>query len=328
MLQATYIFSSSKWEDVPTGKIRRMTRKKIIFSLLLLYTVGCSALPEAEFAAPVEDEIQQQPYISATQTMAVEESTAPEVTLTPTEDTRLAPDDWQNWPIVPEVTETAREIYRKGIAMGNNPRAFSKVGDCQNVKQSFLGFFDHPGRYDGLTGIDDLQDTIENFQGYFDRDGQSTQYGFNAAAVLSPLWADPDICLPDETPLECELRINRPTFVLISLEFWFSGRTPEVFELYMRQIIDYTITQGAVPILATKADNIEKDHSLNLTTAQLAYEYDIPLWNWWAAAQPLGDHGIDPYRDGFHISVEAWNMRSKTFLQTLDHLWKGLRNIS
>ena len=312
---------------IHTGKIGAMTRKKSIFSLLLLYTIGCSAQLEPEFAAPVGDEMHSQPYVSATQTMIVEGSAAPEVTLTPTEDTRLTPDDWQDWPVIPEVTETAREIYRKGIAMGNNPRAFSKVGDCQNVKQSFLGFFDHPGKYVGLTGIDDLQDTIENFQGYFDRDGQSTQYGFNAAAVLSPLWADPDICLPDETPLECELRITRPTFVLVSLEFWFSGRTPEVYERYMRQIIEYTIAQGSVPILATKADNIEKDHSLNLTTARLAYEYDIPLWNWWAAAQPLWNHGIDTYRDGFHISVQAWNMRSKTFLQTLDYLWKGLRDI-
>ena len=95
--------------------------------------------------------------------------------------------------------------------------------------------------------------------------------------------------------------------------FWFEGRNPDTYERYMRQIIEYTMAQGAVPILATKADNIEKDQSINLTTAKLAYEYDLPLWNWWAAAQPLGDHGIDPYRDGFHISVAAWNERSKTF---------------
>ncbi len=306
-----------------------MTRKNIIFSLLLIFTIGCSAQSEPEFAVPVGDETQQQPYVSATQTMIVEGSAAPEVVLIPTEDTRLDPDDWKNWPVIPEVTGAAREIYRKGIALGNNPRAFSKVGDCNNVKQSFLGFFDHPGKYAGLTGIDDLQDTIENFQGYFDRDGQSTQYGFTAASVLTSLMQESDICLPDETPLECELRITRPAFVLVSLEFWFSGRTPEVYERYMRQIIEYTIAQGAVPILATKADNIEKDHSLNLTTAKLAYEYDIPLWNWWAAAQPLGDHGLDPYRDdNFHLTVEAWNIRSKTFLQTLDHLWKGLHDIS
>ena len=141
-----------------------MKRKKIIFSLLLLYAVGCSTQPEPEFAVPVGDETHSQPYVSATQTMIVEESAAPEMTLTPTEDTRLTPDDWQEWPIIPEVTETAREIYRKGIVMGNNPQAFSKVGDCQNVKQSFLGFFDHPGKYEGLTGIDDLQDTIKETQ--------------------------------------------------------------------------------------------------------------------------------------------------------------------
>jgi hypothetical protein len=279
-------------------------------------------------AAPVTEESPVHPDNVSSETQEPEEINMPTATIETTKDARLLPEDWQNWPIIPEVTHTAREIYQQGIAMGNNPHAFSKVGDCQNVKQSFLGFFDHPGKYEGLTGIEPLADTIENFKGYFDRDGQSTQYGFNAAAVLSPLWADPDICLPDETPLECELRITRPSFVLISLEFWFEGRTADVYERYMRQIIEYTISQGVVPILATKADNIEKDHSLNLATAQLAYEYDIPLWNWWAAAQPLGDHGIDKDRDGFHITVQAWNIRSKTFLQTLDHLWKGLREIS
>ncbi|REG05359.1 hypothetical protein [Pelolinea submarina] len=298
--------------------------------LVLVFSACTVAEPATTFATPLSEDVQSQPYLHATQTAAVEETQAAEddsAQATPTSETSLPPEDWMEWPVVPEVTDTAREIYRKGLAMGNNTHAFSKVGDCQNVRQSFLGFFDHPGKYEGMSGIGDMQDTINNFKGYFDRDGQATQYGFNAAAVLSPLWADPDVCLPDENPLECELRITRPTFVLISLEFWFAGRTPEVYERYMRQIIEYTMAQGAVPILATKADNVEKDYSLNLTTAKLAAEYDLPLWNWWAAAQPLGDHGIDPYRDGFHISVAAWNVRSKTFLQTLDHLWKGLKDM-
>ena len=290
--------------------------------------VGCASEQVVNSVMPSNETPQVQSDVVAANTAESDDLETSEVPIEATEDTRLLPEDWQEWPIIPEVTDTAREIYQQGIAMGNIPNAFSKVGDCQNVKQSFLGFFDHPGKYEGLTGIEDLGDAIENFQGYFDRDGQSTQYGFNAAAVLSPLWTDPDICLPDETPLECELRITRPTFVLISLEFWFEGRTSDVYERYMRQIIEYTISKGAVPILATKADNIEKDHSLNLATAQLAYEYDIPLWNWWAAAQPLGDHGIDKDRDGFHITVQAWNIRSKTFLQTLDHLWKDLRDIA
>lgn len=305
-----------------------MKKCRPINFLIILLLSACTAQPTLDFATPVGESDQSEPYLRATQTAAAAGVAATgTVEATPTEEGRLAPEDWMEWPVVPEVTETAREIYRKGIAMGNNPKAFSKVGDCQNVREAFLGFFDHPGKYKDMKGIGAMQDTINNFAGYFDRDGEATKYGFNAAAVLSPLWADPEVCLPDETPLECELRITRPSFVLISLEFWFEGRTPDTYERYMRQIIEYTMAQGAVPILATKADNIEKDHSLNLTTARLAYEYDLPLWNWWAAAQPLGDHGIDPYRDGFHISVAAWNVRSKTFLQTLDHLWKGLKDI-
>ena len=301
-------------------------KKTISLLILFLLTAACAAQPTPEFATPQEAD--DGTYLTATRTVSAQESAQPQVASTPTQDARLTPQEWRDWPVIPEVTHTAREIYRQGQTLGNNPRAFSKVGDCQNVKQAFLGFFDHPGKYESMEGIAELEDTIEQFSGFFDRDGQATQYGFNAAAVLSPLMADPDICLPDETPLECEVRITRPIFALVSLEFWFEGRTSDIYERYMRQIIEYLIANGVVPILATKADNIEKDHSLNLTTAELAYEYDLPLWNWWAAAQKLADDGIDPDRDGFHITVEAWNIRSKTFLQTLDHLWEGLNGVA
>lgn len=305
-----------------------MKKSKFLLITLIIVLSACAPKPSETVENPASVEKPAETYMQETQTAVTGGDDVPSITEElPTAEPRLAPEDWRDWPVIPEVTDTAREIYSKGIAMGNDPHAFSKVGDCQNVHQSFLGFFDHPGQYEEMSGITKSQDTIDNFSGYFDRDGQATQYGFNAAAVLSPLWADSEVCLPDENPLECELRITQPTFVLISLEFWFAGRNSDVYELYMRQIIEYTISQDAVPILATKADNVEEDHSINLVTAQLAYEYDIPLWNWWAAAQPLGDHGIDPYRDGFHISVEAWNVRSKIFLQTLDNLWEGMQDI-
>jgi hypothetical protein len=95
----------------------------------------------------------------------------------------------------------------------------------------------------------------------------------------------------------------------------------------MRQIIDYAISRGILPILSTKADNVEGDQSINLATAKLAYEYDIPLWNWWRAAQSLPNHGLDPNRpDGFHISQEfAWPERSFTALQSVDAVWRAVR---
>ncbi len=254
--------------------------------------------------------------------------TTPTSTPKPTADSRLKPENWQEWPVIPEVSQTARKIYLKGIEMGNNPRAFSKVGDCQNLKPYFLGKFDHLDIYQFEYEISPYLDTIENFKGHFYRDGQAAEFGYTAASPLSQLMADLDYCNPGETPLECELRLTRPTFVVVSLEFPFNNRTPQLYGQYIRKIIEYIISQGAVPILATKADNVEKDHSINLTTAELAYEYDVPMWNWWLAAQPLADRGIDPYRDGFHISQQAWEERSKTFLMVLDHLWKELREPS
>ena len=303
--------------------------KKALAAIGLIGLLVCACAqkipPSAEVVKAGNTEVPPAEYVSDTPTSALPLAAEPTSTLMPTADTRLKPEDWRDWPVIPEVSQTAREIYRRGIEMGNNPRAFSKVGDCQNLYPYFLGKFDHLDLYQFEYDLDPYLDTIENFEGYFYRDGQAAQFGFTAASPLSQLMADLDYCNPGETPLECELRLTRPTFVVISLEFPFNNRTPQLYGQYIRKIVEYTISQGAVPILATKADNVEKDHSINLTTAQIAYEYDVPLWNWWLAAQPLWNQGIDEYRDGFHISQQAWEERSKTFLMTLDHLWKELR---
>ncbi|MGB8214772.1 MAG: hypothetical protein WCE68_14540 [Anaerolineales bacterium] len=249
----------------------------------------------------------------------------PNTTVTAVPETRLPAEDWREWPIVPAVTEHAIEIYRTGQSMGLDPHAFSKVGDCQSVKAAFMGYFDIPDRYSLGSDYGYLQDTINNFAGHFNTDGQAVRGGFNAAAELSPLWADPHACLAGEDPLDCELRITKPIIVIVSLEVWWNGRTPAEYATLMRRILDTIIAHGAVPILATKADNVEGDNSLNLTTAELATEYDLPLWNFWAAVQPLPAHGMDMKRnDGFHISTEAWSTRSFTGLEALDSVWRGL----
>ena len=303
-------------------------KKSIPLILIIAFLLTSCGKPEQKvnWATPLPRQQEADSYLHATLTAdsaSAQATSSPQ----PTEDARLLPKEWQKWPVVPEVTVRAREIYAQGRELGNNPNAFSKVGDCQNLHEYFLGKFDHLDIYKFPWKIESYLDTIDNFKGYFDTDGQSAKLGFTAASPLSPLLADPEMCQPDEAPLECEIRLTRPSFVLISLEFPFNGRSAALYEQYLRQIIEYTISQGAVPILATKADNVEKDHSINQIIANLAYEYDLPMWNWWAAAQPLGNHGLDSYRDGFHITQQAWEERSKTFLMVLDHLWKGLRDI-
>lgn len=241
---------------------------------------------------------------------------------TSTPDTRLLPEKWMEWPVVPEPTGRVAEIYALGQSLGNDPHHFSKIGDCQNVRDAFMGLFDKPGWYKLREGREHLQATIDWFNGSFNRDGMAVKGGYNAAAVLSPMWADPQVCEPGENPVECELRTYKPSFAIVSLEYWWQGRTTEKYESYMRTIIETLIEHGVVPILATKADNIEGDNSLNLMTAKLAYEYDIPLWNFWRSAQALPNKGMDPERnDGFHISYFAWTDRSFTALETLDKMW-------
>ncbi len=251
---------------------------------------------------------------------------SPTVVPSPTADTRLLPNQWKQWPIIPTLTGRGLEIYRKGLALGNDPHAFSKVADCQGIREVLLGAYDLAGYYKLSPENAGLQDTIDWFRGSFNRNGEATMGGFNARAVLQPQFADPAACLPGETPIACEYRVHRPSIVLISLEFGYDGRTTQNYIEYMRQIIDFYVGKGVLPILATKADNFEGDNSLNLATASLAYEYDLPLWNWWRAAQPLPNHGLDPTRpDRFHISVDAWRVRSATALEAIDSIWRGIK---
>lgn len=269
--------------------------------------------------APDENPATDEPEFTETPT-----EVTPDPTPIPIVDNRLPPEQWQQWPVIPELTGREKAIYLSGLSLGNDPYSFSKVGDCQAIKEVLMGIYDLD-RYHLEASDAYLQETIDHFAGSFNRDGQGVRGGYNAAAVLSPLWADPTVCEPGENPIECEDRTHNPSFVIISLEVWWEGRTVERYEEYMRMIIDYYIEQGVVPILSTKADNVEGDHRINLATAQLAYEYHIPLWNFWLAVQNMPNHGIDPNRDGFHISYEAWTVRSYTALQALDAVWRGVR---
>ncbi len=238
-------------------------------------------------------------------------------------------------PAVPTgVSDRAREIYELGLSMGNDPTHFSIIGDCQNVSSYFLSAFDKPGDYSLGTEYTYLQPTIDYYHGSFSRVSLAVKGGFNAAAVISPLRADPKSCNSGESPLDCELRVWKPSIVIVSMETWWSEKPAAEYDKYMRRVLDRIIETGALPIIATKADNLEGHNAINATIAQLAYDYDIPMWNFWAAVQPLPDHGLSP--DGFHLTfarnffddhdrmLSAWPWRNLTALQTLDAVHKSL----
>lgn len=240
---------------------------------------------------------------------------------------------WKEMPVIPEITDTAREIYRRGLELGNNPNAFSKVGDCQNVTAYFLTDFDQSGQY-RLGEYDELQATINHFAGSWARESAAVEAGFNVASVLSPMWADPKRCQKGENPLACEYRLHQPSVVIISMETWWSARPAEEYERYLRQVVEFWIERGVVPILGTKADNVEGDHSINAAIVRVGQALDVPVWNFWAAVQPLPNRGLET--DGFHLVYArpffddsrlmqaGWPVRNLTALQMIDAVWRGV----
>lgn len=257
----------------------------------------------------------------------------------------------EDYPILPELTDHARDIYNAGLEMGNNPQVFSKVGDCMTATyEYFLGPFGD-GAYKLGDDYADLESVIHYFdvparsegfeQNSFNNPGLATASGFNTASVLDPLWADPNWCEANESPLTCEYRLSHPIFSMIMFGtndvMFFEA---DLFDYYMRQIILETINDGIVPILytiPTRPEFPEKTYQFNQVIIKLAEDYDLPLVNLWAAIQDLPFEGVDQV-EPIHLSIPedertgdlttnldyGYTMRNLITLQTLDILLKDL----
>ncbi len=243
--------------------------------------------------------------------------------------------NWTELPVVPTFSATVMDIYQRGLELGNHPNAFSKVGDCGSTPSWFLGDFDRGDRFYNLGEHTYLKSVIDYYQGSFGRTSLAALAGYNTSSVLTPLWSNKEFCANDESPLACEYRLHRPVIALITL-----GANDvyhlDSFEPQLRKIIEFSIEKGVIPVLATKPDNIEKDHRINKITARLAYEYQIPLWNYWKAVQSLPNRGLQ--EDGVHITFASndfsnpinmqagWPVRNLTALQVLYALYNFLYN--
>lgn len=237
-----------------------------------------------------------------------------------------APETGPDAPTIPVISDHARKIFLRGLALGNAPHTFTIVGDCNSYHHYFLSLRDYKlGRYDYL------QPVIDHFAGSFGQPSQATWQGFSPASVLDSTWANPDICEPGESPLACEYRVRRPSVAFITLGS--VGYDNPTFMNDMETIVEYTIGQGIIPILGTKADNVEGNGWVNLYIAQLAEEYDVPLWNFWRAVQSLPNYGLQ--EDNWHLTwaehdytkfgtlQAGWPMRNLSALQVLDSVWRG-----
>jgi hypothetical protein len=283
---------------------------------------ACSAQTQQTTPEPLP------PPTNTSQPVTIQVNT--EVPITPNP---ISCDDWQTWPVIPALSRNMHELYELGRVAGNNPRAFSKIGDGEIAAAWFFTAFDLGEDYYDLGPYRNLLPVIEHFAGSFERIGMAAKRGFNTNLILDDPAGDSSLCESGESPLTCELRLHRPAFAILSLGTNQVWRRDE-FELGMRQILDTLLSKNVVPILSTKGDNLENDHSINRTIACLAQEYNVPLWNFWAAIQLLPNHGLQPDLEHLTYGINdfddaaamqsAWTLRNLTALQALDTVWRGV----
>ncbi len=231
----------------------------------------------------------------------------------------LDPADWKHWPVLPVVTERARTIFRIGQALGNDPHAFSVFGDCQSEPKVFMGVYEKdPAAVLALPTP--LQETVLWFMGSFNRKSPTVRGGTTTAALLWSAWhQNKYTCTVYESPITCELRIHKPAFTIIHVGTHYENSNAD----YMRRILDQLIAAGVVPILASKADDRELDNRVNAGYAQLAAEYAIPFWNFWAAVDGLPNRGLytrpdAAYQGDLYLTDEAAAIHRLSALEALD----------
>ena len=302
-----------------TGCVGQSTPARTIVPTRTLRAPSVASLPPATVAPPQTPTRKAKPIAPITP-IVVPTSTATSIPGIVTTD----PLDWKSWPVTPAAIDpTLQRVYERGLTLGNDPHAFSIFGDCQARPGEFFGLFaTDPELVESLSP--ELRETVEYFQGSFNRESPTAQDGTTPGALFWNQWHRGAYgCSFTETPVECELRVHRPSFVIIQIGTHFESRNIE----YLRRALMQLMDAGVVPILATKADNREKDERINSDMATLATEYDLPLWNFWAAVSNLPNRGLytrddRPLQGDIYLTEDAALIHRMTGLEALNAVWR------
>jgi uncharacterized protein YraI len=249
--------------------------------------------------------------------------------------------------VVSGVSANARRILLDGLAKGNLPHSFTRVGDSISAAPQFLTPIGN-GTY-RLGDYGYLSTAISFFSGPngrganpFSAASLAARNGWSTESVLNPANADPNVCRAGETPLACEYRLTRPAVALIMFGTNDSGGMPTAtFQANLQAIVQTSISMGVIPVLSTippKRYNPATDGRVaefNQVIVATARAYDIPLWDYYQAMVGLPNNGLAP--DGVHPSAPpdglttvfdaehlryGYTVRNLTALQVLYALWQ------
>lgn len=234
--------------------------------------------------------------------------------------------------LIPDnVVRNIQQIYENGQAMGRNPHAFTRIGDSTIEMPHFFTRFDatdyHLGDYGYLQGV------IDYYAGSFNHDSVAVRRGLHTWSVFDPQWARG--CQPQEHMLACEFRKQNPSIILIRLGSNDRG-VPDSTDQYMRQIVEYSIANGVIPVMGTKADRFDGPSDVNNTLIRrIAFEYELPLWDFDLVASTVPGRGLGS--DNVHMTffyAHDWRqaggfqtghgVHNLTGLIVLDAVWRAL----
>ena len=232
------------------------------------------------------------------------------------------------------VRTNVRRIFARGQQLGRDPRRFSKIGDSIIEHPHFMVKFDTPDYNLGKYAY--LQDVLNYYQGSYGRDSLAVRRGLHSWTAMNPAWADKAQCLPEEGPVACEFRVHQPSIALIVLGSNDVG-VPDTFRQSMEGVVQYTIDQGVIPVILTKADRHEgADNINNLILKETAAKFNVPLLDFDVVAGTLPNRGLDP-KDGTHLTfyhshdysvpaafTKGHGVQDLTTVILLDQLWRLL----
>ena len=237
----------------------------------------------------------------------------------------------------------AKALYQQAIKSGRDGRVFTIAGDSNSTWQRNIGRI-AAGNF-SFENIGFLRNVVTRFDPSFARVSAAVGGGFRSADMFDPAMSQTKskACRPDEGMYPCELRLSNASIVFIQLGTGdkFVWRD---YEANLRRMIDYALASSMLPVLVTKADDLESIQGgasfnfINDTLRRLAAEYQLPLVDFYAASRtlpavpnpelpkrPFTQFGLhDEWGYYFHLTDEGYDLRVKTTLMMLDAITRGL----
>jgi hypothetical protein len=238
--------------------------------------------------------------------------------------------DWRSAPVVPKLDAATRSrtiaTLVTGRRLGNRADVFAKLGDSISQSAFFLEGLGcarwTPGKHRALSvtiryfarrrlaGASSECDVVNSFS----RNSAATLAFTPASWALEAGGSADPSCHSGETPLACEIRIDRPAYALllfgtndVTIGTGTTVHTLPQFMASMRAIVAGARRLGVVPILSTipprggDATSESWTERFNAALVRLAGARRVPIINLWTALQGLPNHGLSP--DLLHPSV-------------------------